>query len=103
MQQLYNREFEKEPGETKRGLHKICEQVEEECWKAEKVRINISKTSLSCYARSGRTQAQFNAEKSWVTKEEAEVIIEYAIQVENQGHRLVLRRLEEHANEILQA
>ena len=44
--ELYNQELEKESGETKKGLRKICEQVEEECWKAEKVRIKISKTSF---------------------------------------------------------
>jgi hypothetical protein len=101
--ELYNTELEKEPGETKKGLRKICQQVEEECWKEEKVRIKVSKTSLSRYAKGGKTQAQSNAEGSLVTIEEAEVIIEYAIQVANQGHGLSLRRLEEHANEILQA
>ena len=99
--ELYNAELEKEAGETKKGLCKICQQVEEECWKEEKVRIKVSKTSLSRYAQGGKTQAQSNAEGSWVTVEEAEVIIEYAIQVANQGHRVSLWRLEEHANKIL--
>ena len=48
-------------------------------------------------------QAQSNAEKSWLTEEEANVIIEFVTEVANQGHGLSLRRLEEHANEILQA
>ena len=45
--ELYNAELEKEPGKTKKGLRNICQQVEEECWKEEKVRIKVSKTSLS--------------------------------------------------------
>jgi hypothetical protein len=100
--ELYNQELIKEPGK-KRGLRKICQQVEDECWEEEKVQITISKSSLSRYAQGGKTQAQFNAEKSWLTKEEADVIIEFATSVANQGVGLSLRRLEEHANEILQA
>jgi hypothetical protein len=83
--ELDNAELKKEPGKTKKGLRKICQQVEE-CWKEEKVRIKVSKTSLSRYANGGKTQAQSNAEGSLVTVEEADVIIEYAIQVANQGH-----------------
>jgi hypothetical protein len=101
--ELYNQEIKKKPGKSKKGLRKICQQVEDECWEEEKVRITISRTSLSRYAQGGRTQAQSNAEKSWFTNEEADVIIEYAIELANQGHGLSLRRLEEHANEILQA
>ena len=101
--ELYKAELEKETGETKKGLRKICQQVEEECWKEEKVKIKVSKSSLSRYADGGKTQAQSNAEGSLVTAKEADVIIEYTIQVANQGHGLSLRRLEEHANEILQA
>ena len=101
--ELYNAELEKETGETKKGLRKICQQVEEECWKEEKVKIKVSKSSLSRYAKGGKTQAQSNAEGSLVTAKEADVIIEYTIQVANQGHGLSLRRLEEHANEILQS
>jgi hypothetical protein len=44
--ELYTQELEKEPGETKKGFCKICEQVEE-FWKEEKVRIKLSKTTLS--------------------------------------------------------
>lgn len=61
--ELYNQELQKEPGK-KRGLQKICQQVEDECWEEEKVCITISKSSLSRYAQGGKTQAQSNAEKA---------------------------------------
>jgi hypothetical protein len=98
----YMEEQDKAPEEIKKGLRKICKEVEEECWAEERVKIKIAKSSLARYAKGGKTQAQSNSQKGWVTAEEADVIVEYAIQVALQGHGLSLRRLEEHANEILQ-
>lgn len=48
-----------------------------------------------------RTQSEFNAAKSWLTAEETEVVINYAIECGDRGFPLSHRCLREHVNEIL--
>ena len=101
--ELYVREQQK-PFEAERlPLQEVCDKVERECWEQENTRIQVSKSSLQRWAKGGKTKAQSNAEKSWITPEEADVLIEYAIQTALQGHGFTLDHLQEHANQILRA
>jgi hypothetical protein len=61
----------------------------------------VIKDNLIMICPGWQNAGSVQCRKNWVTNEEAAIIIEYAIEVANQGHGLSLQRLEEHANEIL--
>lgn len=106
--QLYNAEYAVGPGgsilKKPRSYADICRLMVEKCWKENKVSITLTKSALQRHIHGGKSRAQANAKKSsWLTDEEAEVIIRYAINLANQGWPLSTRRLTEHANLILRA
>ena len=79
---------QQKPFEAERlSLQEVCDKVEHECWEQENTRIQVSKSSLQQWAKGRKTK---NAEKSWITPEEADVPIEYAIQTALQGHGFTL-------------
>jgi len=83
-------EEQKGDSEKKRGLW-------QECWSKTKVKINIQKSTLQRRIKGEKSQAQSNAEKGWLTDEEAAVVIAYAIKLADQGWPLSQQRLQEHA------
>ena len=98
---LYQQEQQKPIGVERLSLQGICNKAEGECWRQENTHIHIAKSNLQHWVKGGKTKAQSNAEKSWITPEEADVLIEYAIQIALQGHGFTMECLEEHANQIL--
>jgi hypothetical protein len=65
--------------------------------------ITLDNSYLCQHADKGTcTWSEANAAKSWLTKEEVEVVIEYVIECGDWGFPLSHRRLQEHVNEILQ-
>ena len=65
--------------------------------------IKLSSCTLIRGADGGRSQAEANAARSWLTDNETEVIIEYIGEVGNQGFLLSHHRLKEHVDKILWA
>lgn len=66
--------------------------------------ITLDHSYLCCHApKTIRTKSKFNAAKSWLTMEEMEVVIDYAIECGDRGFPLSHHHLWEHVNEILQA
>ena len=65
--------------------------------------IKLSYCTLIRGADGGRSRAEANAARSWLTDDETEVIIEYIGEVGNRGFPLSHRRLKEHVDQILRA
>jgi hypothetical protein len=84
----------------KKGLREVCTEAEEECWRQKKVRVKLNKSTLQCRIKGVKSQAKSNAEKSWLTDDEAEAVLTYAASLADQGWPLSEQRLKEHANEI---
>ena len=56
---------------------------------------------LANCVKGGKSLSEFNAEKSWLTKEEAEVVIEYTLEQAACGFPLSHCHLKEHVEAIL--
>jgi hypothetical protein len=89
--------------EKKLGLRKICAIVEKEFFAETKRVVSLNHNTLRNLANGGMILSQFNAEKSWLVKEEAEEVINYAIELASVGWGLDHRRLKEHVDEICRA
>jgi len=101
--EVYNEEKSKllRLGEQKLGLCGVCKLMEERCWREDKVKISLDKSTLTHHLNGVLSQAQSNANtKSWLTEGEADAIISYANQMASEGWPLSHRRILEHANEI---
>src|SRR5712672_433413 len=99
----YQEEQEKPDGKKKMGLHTICTKFKEECFKQDKVTISLTKSTLKRRLNGVPSQAKSNAAKSWLVDKEADAIIDYANERANEGWPLSRRRIEDHANEVIQA
>jgi hypothetical protein len=54
-------------------------------------------------AQGGRTRAQVNAARTWLTPGETDIVIQYIVECGHRGFPLSHKRLREHVNEILRA
>jgi hypothetical protein len=63
--------------------------------------IKLNYNTLIRGANGGRSRAEANAARSWLTEEETEVVIEYIGELGNRGFPLSHRRLKEHVDQIL--
>ncbi len=100
----YREEEKKGPGEKKRGLRSIGQEMEAQCWQEDKERIKVNKQTLSRRLSGVRSQAEVNANRnSKFNDEEREAIISYAIQVARRGFPLSPRRVSDITNQILHA
>jgi hypothetical protein len=63
--------------------------------------IRLSYSTLARLAVGGKTKAETNAAKGWLTKEETIQVITYVQELGNRGFPLSHKRLCEHVNEIL--
>lgn len=100
---MYQKEQAKPAGSKKLGLRKVCETVSREYFKSHHVKVSLNHNTLRNLVNGGRTVAEMNAEKSWLTKEEAEEVIKFTIEVAAWGHGLDHRRLKEHVDDICRA
>lgn len=82
--EVYN-EQNKLPQETKLGLHGVCKLMEERCWKEDKTKISLDKSTLTSCLNGVLSQAQSNAKRGWLTDREADAIIKYANQMASKG------------------
>ncbi|KAF8067610.1 hypothetical protein FPV67DRAFT_1366119, partial [Lyophyllum atratum] len=67
------------------------------------VRISLNHNTLRSLASGGRSIRESNASRSWLSKEEAEEVIKFAVEVGAWGHGLDRQRLKEHVDEICRA
>jgi hypothetical protein len=84
------------------GLAYVCSQMEDMCWKEDKVVIKLSKQTLNCCLQRIPSQTVSNAQKNWLTNTESNALIEYSVQLGNNGWPFSWVRLHEHAIEICQ-
>lgn len=101
--QLYQQELLKKGPERPLGFRKVCTKMEEEYFRETKREVSLNHNTLRNLVNGGRTKAESNAEKSWVTDEETEEIIKFLLEVADWGYPLSQRRLKEQVDHILRA
>ncbi|KAF9237893.1 hypothetical protein BU15DRAFT_20154, partial [Melanogaster broomeanus] len=99
----YQAELAKPPGIRRHGARTICRDFEKINLEATGQLVKLSYCTLIRLASGGKSKAEANAEKSWLTTEEIEQVIAYAEEIANRGFPLSHRRLREHVNEICHA
>ncbi|KAF5375698.1 hypothetical protein D9615_009380 [Tricholomella constricta] len=77
--------------------------MERQCRTQDNVKIQLSKTTLKRRVQGISSQASSNAQKSWVTDSEADVIINYALKLAEEGWPFSRTRMQEHADEVVRA
>jgi hypothetical protein len=85
------------------SLRHVCQTFSNDYYSRTRIRIKLDHNTLSRLVKGGITQSESNARKSWLTYEEQEVILKYAIEKAHHGFPLSPRRLHEHAEMILRA
>lgn len=88
---------------AKMGLVAVCRYTEKLCQEENGVEIRLSKSSLERRLKGVKSQARSNAEKGWLTEEESDTVIQFAIDMANEGWPLSKGRLVAHVNLICQA
>lgn len=92
-----------EGGGPKKGVRKICREVAEECFQETKKRVELSKTTVIERSKGRISIREFNAGKGWLTPEEEDVVVDFAIDTALRGFPLNHQRLKERVDEICQA
>ena len=88
-------------GEKKRSSRQICQDTSDAHFEETGRRIPLSFNTLVRHAKGGVTLTQSNSKKSWLTEEEHEIVVQFAIEMAQRGFPLSPRRLKEHAEAIL--
>lgn len=96
--EVYNDEVEKG---SKKGLRQVCQQVMNECRDKTGRSITLNYNTLNERVKGRKSLGQSNSEKSWLSKEETDSVIEYALEVADRGFPLSHKRLKEHVDEII--
>lgn len=81
----------------------MCEDVKAEFFKETGRSIHLAYKTLSCWSQGGIPQSQFNHKKSWLTGDEEQAVIAYAIELRACGFPLSHRRLKEHVDKVCHA
>jgi len=89
------------PGEKKRTSCQICKDASDAHFAATGRCIPLDHNTLLCHAKGGVALTQSNGKKSWLTAEEHETIVQFAIKMAQRGFPLSPQRLKEHAEAIL--
>jgi hypothetical protein len=98
---LYMTEQEKPPGEKKKSACQICKEASDTHYAETKRRILLAHNTLARHGKGGLTLTQSNAQKSWLTADEEENIVKFAIEIAQRGFLLSPRRLKDHCEAIL--
>ncbi|THU88830.1 hypothetical protein K435DRAFT_604063, partial [Dendrothele bispora CBS 962.96] len=81
----------------------VCAEVEAEYTRKTNKVVSLNHVTVWNLVHGGQLQANYNAEKSWLTQEETEEVIDYVLELASWGHPLDHRRLKEHADELCRA
>jgi hypothetical protein len=85
------------------SLAKICQQAEQECLLQTKKVVKLSTSTLSRHINGGRSIRDAHEQRKWLSKEETDAVVDYAINCANRGFPLSHKRIREHVNEIARA
>ncbi|KAI5117677.1 hypothetical protein M0805_002075 [Coniferiporia weirii] len=96
-------EEQQKPSKERKDLWTVCTEVSNEHFAQTHCRIDLSSSTLDQLVKGSKLKSESNAEKSWITPEEAEIIIAFATEMAKQGFPLTHKQLTEHANLILKA
>ena len=92
---------EKESGKKKpKSMRAICHEVEKECYEKTGRAIKLPKSTVADRASGKESLLSFNARKKWLTADEEEEVIDFAINSALRGFPLNHQRLREHVNRI---
>ncbi|KAI9058894.1 hypothetical protein FKP32DRAFT_1554964, partial [Trametes sanguinea] len=91
------------PSLERKSLRTVCTEISTAYHRETGKWVELDKTTLSRLASnpSHRTISAFNATKSWLTEEETEYIISYAIELADRGFPLNHARLKELVDSLL--
>lgn len=102
--QIYKEELlKKAAGLESRGARAVCRQFEKDYSAEHGKDIHFNHCTIINHAKGRSTRAESNAAKSWLTAVEADVVIEFIVEMGNRGFPLSHKRLKEHVDDILQA
>jgi hypothetical protein len=65
----------------KPSLQTVCRDVEKEYYQEKHQRVSLNHNTLCNLVNGGRMRSEFNAEKSWLQKEEVNEVIAYTIEI----------------------
>ncbi|KAJ7442314.1 hypothetical protein FB451DRAFT_961463, partial [Mycena latifolia] len=74
-----------------------------ECAEQDKKLVKLSTSALHRHVHGGKGRVEGHEHEGWLTKEEAEVVITFAIACADRGFPLSHRRLKEHVDTIARA
>lgn len=86
-----------------RGLRTIIAEVQAECFEQTRVSVPLARSSVQNRANGMQSLREFNAKKQWLTPEEEDQIVTFAIETARRGFPLTNRHLKEYADAICQA
>ncbi|KAJ3493097.1 hypothetical protein NLJ89_g11092 [Agrocybe chaxingu] len=101
--EAYHAELEKPDHCARRGLRTICKDFKQLYFEETGDQIHLSHMTLSQLADGGLTQVQANATRSWLSKGEEDVVVEFILDMAAHGWPLSHRRLKEHVDMICHA
>ncbi|KZP13126.1 hypothetical protein FIBSPDRAFT_683545, partial [Athelia psychrophila] len=99
----YRHELTKTPVQHPKGARTVCTDFENLYRLETGLTVKLSHTTLIRLAQGGRARTDAVANRSWVMKEEEQVLIDFIGEIGNRGFPLSHRRLKEHVDEILRA
>ena len=98
---FYHAESNKKPGKKPMSLQMVCKSVSDDYFACTKICVPLDHKTLLRLASGGITLTESNSKKSWLTKEENEVIVQFTIDMAHHGFPLSPKCLHEHAECIL--
>ena len=98
---LYHAESNKKPGKKPMSLQMVCKSVSDDYFARTKIHVPLDHKTLLRLASGGITLTESNSKKSWLTKEENEVIVQFTIDMACHRFPLSPKCLREHAECIL--
>ncbi|KAK0437075.1 hypothetical protein EV421DRAFT_1671298, partial [Armillaria borealis] len=99
---LYQQEQQKSVHEKRKGLQTICKVVEIEHRKVTGKSITLNHNTLQNLANGGRSKANFNATKAWLTQAEEKNIVGIVKEYGEWRFPVTHRRLKELVDEVCQ-
>jgi hypothetical protein len=99
---IYHEEHQQIDSKERLGLQKICKNAQKEYLAQTGIVVPVPNHNTLNNLAKGRTlpKAQVNAERGWLSEEEAETVIAYVIECAEVGFGLDHCRLKEHVDEI---
>ena len=85
------------------SMRKLCQLVSDDYYERTHKQIHVNDSTLARLVKGGLTRTESNGKKSWLTKEEGDIVVDFAIVVARRGFPLSPKRLREHAEHILTA